>query len=336
MKWVRISIIGSILILLLLNVRICGSMIQLDKRESIPAQTHLKRTEPIGNFLNPPKVDLESSVDSVKITVLIDNYPNGSLNAPWGLSILVELPDLTILFDTGPDPDALRENAETLGINLNQLDLVVISHGHSDHVQGFSYIAEQTPNITVFVPKYMSAYPKQLIIRLNVTMVEIDSTSLIRDDIVIIGGLYDPINEQALAINVNGLGFIIFVGCSHPGIFNIVQKAIDDLGIQPYAVIGGFHLIEEEIGAITDLVDEVLSMNLTKLCPTHCSGDLIRNYLHTNYPSHYYEINVGYSTIFHGTGLTTLTESANPPSFGVFFVIGGLISLFIIMRKKNL
>lgn len=320
MKWLREIIIGSILITLLLNISICESVTQ---------------EEQIATSLNQPKFDLESTVDLVTMTVLIDNYPNGILNAPWGLSILIETPDLTILFDTGPDPDALQENAETLGLSLNQLDLVVISHGHRDHVHGFSYIAEQNPNITVYVPKYMSSYPKQLISSLNATMVEIDSTYLIRDDIAIIGGLFDPINEQALAINVNGLGLIIFAGCGHPGAGTIVQKAIDDLGIQPYAIIGGFHLIEEEIEAITVLVDELLVKNLTKICPTHCSGDLIRTYLRTNYPSHYEEINVGYSTTFHGIGLTTLSESANPQSFEFFFVIGGLITLLVMRRRKK-
>ncbi|MFX0094454.1 MAG: MBL fold metallo-hydrolase [Candidatus Hodarchaeota archaeon] len=288
----------------------------------------LNSTEPMITSLNQPVVDSESLVDSVKITVLIDNYPNGTLDAPWGLSIFIETPDLAILFDAGSDPNSLRKNTEKLGINLSQLDLVVISHGHRDHVHGFSYIPEQSPNITVFVPKYMPSVPKELITSLNVTIVEVDSTYAITDDIVIIGGFYDPVNEQSLAINVKGLGLIIFVGCSHPGVDNIVQKAIDDLGIRLYALIGGFHLIGEGEGDIAILVDELLATNLIKICPTHCSGDIIRNYLQTNYPSHYEEIKVGYSTIFQ--------SNEGTPSFEFSYVIGGLISLFVIIRKKKM
>jgi 7,8-dihydropterin-6-yl-methyl-4-(beta-D-ribofuranosyl)aminobenzene 5'-phosphate synthase len=283
----------------------------------------------------------DRGVDSVKFTVLIDNYPNGTLNAPWGLSILVETPNLTILFDTGPDLNALLENVEILGLNLDQIDLVVISHGHADHVEGLSYVAEQIPCITVFIPAAMSSAVKQRITGWNVTMEEIDSTYSISDDIAIIGGLYYPVNEQALAINVKNLGLIIFVGCSHPGVDNIVQRAIDDLGIQPYAVIGGFHMVEADIGAITTLMDELLAMNLTRICPTHCSGDAIRNYLQTNYPLYYEEIKVSYSTSFQGnglttSGLTTSTERADSPGFELLFTIGGLISLLVITRKKKL
>ncbi|MFW9995475.1 MAG: MBL fold metallo-hydrolase [Candidatus Odinarchaeota archaeon] len=295
-------------------------------------------------FLSGQHVTFDSSdqgVDSVKFTVLIDNYPSGTLNAPWGLSIFIETTNLTILFDTGPDPDALRENVEKLDMNLDQIDLVMISHGHADHIEGLSYIAEQVQGITVFVPAFMSSSVKQRITSWNITTEEIDSTYSISDDIAIIGGLYYPVNEQALVVNVKGLGLIIFAGCSHPGVDKIVQKAIDDLGIQPYAVIGGFHLVEADVGAITGLVDELLAKNLTKICPTHCSGDTIRNYLQTNYPSHYEEIKVGYSTIFQGngpttSGLTTATESADSPGFEFFFATGGLISLLAITKKKKL
>ncbi|MHA2369775.1 MAG: MBL fold metallo-hydrolase [Candidatus Hodarchaeales archaeon] len=305
-----------------------------------------KNSEEILTPHNQPQSDCESSVDLVKITVIIDNNPNGSLSAPWGLGILVETPNLTILFDAGPDPDALRRNAEILDISLDQLDCVVISHGHRDHVEGISYIAEQNPNITVFVPKYMHSFPKEQIVSFNANMVEIDTSYLIRDDIAIIGGLYDPVNEQALAINVNGLGLIIFVGCSHPGADNIVQKAINDLGIQPYALIGGFHLFDQGEGDIKTLIDDLLAMNLSKILPAHDSGEIIRNYLQSDYPSYYEEVKVGYSTIYRGnnsspaiteipsSGRTSSTERAEYPNFGFLLVSGGLI-LLLAEKRKN-
>ncbi len=41
-----------------------------------------------------------NEIDYVEITVLIDNNPDGMLNAPWGLSMLIETNNLTILFDS--------------------------------------------------------------------------------------------------------------------------------------------------------------------------------------------------------------------------------------------
>ncbi len=310
-------------------------------------------TRQIGSSLTQPGVNLENAVDSVKFTVLLDNYPNGTLNAPWGLSIFIETPNLTILFDTGPDPQDLRENIEELGIDISQIDLVVISHGHRDHFHGISYIAGQIPNIPVYFPENMNTFCKDMLTSLNATKIEIGETYSIADGITIIGGLYDPLNEQALAINVKGLGLIIFVGCSHPDVANIVQKAKNDLGVQPYAVFGGFHTFEDDIETISDLIDELMVKNLTKICPTHCSGDLIRNYLQSNYLSYYEEVKVGYSTTFVGTVFTTsssisssllssltstettTTESASSPNFELPFVLFSLFSILMIRLRKN-
>lgn len=57
-----------------------------------------------------------------------------------GVSYLVKADDLTLLFDTGlgtgRDRTALESNAATLGVPLDDLDCVVISHLHPDHVGG--------------------------------------------------------------------------------------------------------------------------------------------------------------------------------------------------------
>ncbi|MFX0183329.1 MAG: MBL fold metallo-hydrolase [Candidatus Hodarchaeota archaeon] len=295
----------------------------------------LKSNKQITVSHNIQKYNVESSVESVKITVLIDNYSNGTLYAPWGLSVLVQTSNITILFDTGPDQNTLQGNVEHLRVNVSQLDLVVISHGHADHVEGLSYIAEQNPNITVFVPIDMSSTVKQRINSWDVTMVEIESNYLIKDDIAIIGPLYGPPNEQALAINVKGLGLIIFVGCSHPGVENLAKESVDYFETQPYAVIGGFHTLEEDEEGIRALVDELLSLNLKKICPTHCCGEIIRDYLHNNYPSYYEEISVGYSTTFHEYEVISSSSSSSSSSFEFLFVFGGLISLIVKKRKKT-
>ncbi|MFX0126070.1 MAG: MBL fold metallo-hydrolase [Candidatus Hodarchaeota archaeon] len=293
----------------------------------------LRSNKQILASINQEQCNLESSVESVTITVLIDNYINGTLSVPWGFSILIETSDLAILFDAGPDPNALQENAEKLGINMSQLDLVIISHGHADHVEGLSFVAEQNPNIPVYVPIDMSSTVKQRVNSWNVTMVEIDSNYLIRDNIAIVGPLYGPPTEQAFAINVEGLGLIICVGCSHPGVENLTKESVDYFETQPYAVIGGFHTLEENEESIHTLVDELLSMDLKQICPTHCCGNLIRNYLQENHPSYYEEVRVGYSTTFQGNEVTTSSSSVSW-SFGFLIGFGGLLVLLTTKRRR--
>ncbi len=73
---------------------------------------------------------------NVKITTLTENTAgrNGMM-AEHGLSIFVEAGDRRILLDTGQTYTAVH-NARALGVDLNEIDIVVLSHGHADHTGG--------------------------------------------------------------------------------------------------------------------------------------------------------------------------------------------------------
>lgn len=71
-----------------------------------------------------------------KITTLIDNAVYGHvLQAEHGLSLYIESEQHKILFDTGQS-DLFARNAETLGIDLKEVDILILSHGHYDHTGG--------------------------------------------------------------------------------------------------------------------------------------------------------------------------------------------------------
>ena len=239
-------------------------------------------------------------VDSVNVTILIDNNPGESLKSPWGISLYIETRNLTILFDAGPDPEALRLNSEALKINLTGLDMIVLSHEHSDHVLGLSYVARLNKNITVYVPKHMSGSCKAWIKSLSFNMVEIETTTVISRGIAVIGELYGPPHEQALAINVKGLGLIVFVGCSHPGVDKIVAKAKDELNCEAYGVIGGFHLSGASLEKIREVASNLIKIGLKRIYPIHCSGENFRNFLRENHPQVYGEGYVGLKISFKG------------------------------------
>ena len=68
----------------------------------------------------------------MKITALVENKSSCELAAVHGLSLYIETERHKLLFDLGPD-NTLLKNAEKRGIDLGQVDTVIISHGHSDH-----------------------------------------------------------------------------------------------------------------------------------------------------------------------------------------------------------
>ncbi len=229
------------------------------------------------------------SLESCKLTVVVDNYKDSGLEATWGVSIFAETPSARILFDTGPDPGVLERNLRRLGIDPNEIDFVVISHEHGDHVGGLSYLAEVRPGMKVYVPRGVAGKLKIP----NLEIIEVDNTTKIAEGIAVIGWLYGPPVEQALAINVKDVGLIILVGCSHPGVVNITSKAMRDLGIKPYLVIGGFHMGGASSATCREVVQHLLDLGVKKIAPIHCSGERIRLILKQEFPENWLECHVG-------------------------------------------
>lgn len=75
-------------------------------------------------------------VRSLKITVLSTMLADGAELGEWGFAALVEADGYRLLFDTGARPNVVLENARSLKIDLTDVDDLVLSHWHGDHVGG--------------------------------------------------------------------------------------------------------------------------------------------------------------------------------------------------------
>jgi len=229
---------------------------------------------------------LQSSVRStdVRVVVVVDNeeYVKG-LETAWGIAMYVETPYAKFLFDTGPDPAVLKYNAEKLGVNLSNLDFVIISHCHGDHVGGLPLIAKLRPGIKVYVPQHSGlwGYVKGL----GLTPIPVNKTMEVAPGVWVLKPLYGPPWEEGVALSTK-LGLVVLVGCSHPGVNAIVNEAIHDLNVRKvYAVIGGFHLMGASRNVIAREMDDLASLGVVKVYPLHCSGSEVKEYLRSKYPS---------------------------------------------------
>ncbi len=235
----------------------------------------------------------------MKLTILIDNMAGKCCGGEYGLSYVIT-EDKTILFDTG-HTDLFLRNAETLNISINDIDTVVLSHGHWDHGNGLQYLDNKTLvcHPEVFTRRYKTG-PNGYYDGLAITQEDAEkkfrivytkAPYIISDRITFLGEIprrndfeakktpfateeRTPdfiMDDSALAItSPNGL--IVVAGCSHAGICNIIDYAKEVTGIsQVYAVIGGFHLL-----SVNDILYKTISKikeeKIQYIYPAHCTA----------------------------------------------------------------
>ena len=76
------------------------------------------------------------------LTVLTENSAGGSFLAEHGLSYFIEHDNMQLLFDTGHS-DVFLRNAKNLNIDIDQVETVILSHGHWDHGNGLKYLSRK-------------------------------------------------------------------------------------------------------------------------------------------------------------------------------------------------
>ena len=87
----------------------------------------------------------------MKVHVLLENSTSrDDLAAEHGLSLLIEMADMTILFDTGAT-SAFAANATRMGKELRDVDIAVLSHGHYDHGGGLATFLNINHHAKVYI-----------------------------------------------------------------------------------------------------------------------------------------------------------------------------------------
>lgn len=230
--------------------------------------------------------------------------------AEHGLSLYIETNTRKLLFDTG-ETEKFLSNADKLGVDLSDVDIVIISHGHYDHAGGIASFLEKNEKARIymhreaFVPHASNkdgnmedaGVEPGLESQDRITLV--DEDIFFDDDLILfsrIDGDYlvpegnshllmkkgekwqidDFHHEQNLIIK-DGKKRVLFTGCSHRGIVNILRQATNNSDLPITHVIGGFHLYDlklddhkdlEFLGKVADELDKSGAMLYT----AHCTG----------------------------------------------------------------
>jgi 7,8-dihydropterin-6-yl-methyl-4-(beta-D-ribofuranosyl)aminobenzene 5'-phosphate synthase len=188
----------------------------------------------------------------------------------WGFSAYLK--EYKLLFDTGSNGRVLLKNMQKMGVNVEEIEYLFITHSHWDHIGGLDSIIELNPNITLFIPSSLS---KHLIKDLQslVKKVVICSKKPMHlfENLYTTGLLGSEMPEQALI--VDGDKAKVITGCGHYGIENITQVAKDVLGKNIFCVEGGFHLLRSDEAKIRETIRKLKAMGVESAHATHCTGE---------------------------------------------------------------
>jgi 7,8-dihydropterin-6-yl-methyl-4-(beta-D-ribofuranosyl)aminobenzene 5'-phosphate synthase len=88
-------------------------------------------------------------------TLVEDTTRSPLLNSEHGLSIYIETNNKKILFDTGAG-NLFLKNARKMGVDIRDIDIAVISHGHYDHGGGLRTFLEENENaLVIFIKMHL-------------------------------------------------------------------------------------------------------------------------------------------------------------------------------------
>ena len=242
-----------------------------------------------GEELVPISIEGEATIIGV-----YDNYQvNPDLTTAWGFGCVIRTAKEDILFDTGGDSSILLSNMEKMNISPEDIDIVVISHIHGDHVGGLTGFLERNGNVKVYIPASFPDSWGKKIESYGADYQDVSGPMQISDNVYTTGEMGTWIKEQSLVLNTRE-GLVVITGCAHPGIVNIVRRAEQMLPDKDvYLVMGGFHLSGASDSELRSIIRAFRDIGVQKVAPSHCSGDRCRGLFEEEYKEHYIEGGAG-------------------------------------------
>lgn len=240
----------------------------------------------------------------------VSDYQCGS-----GVSYLIRTDRFTILFDFGNNPKAsspspLAENMRRMGIGLEGLDAVFVSHRHPDHVGGWKWWERKTFSMDGATQPAMGALPVYASDRIyypGLPVTRVRQPRRLAAGVMTTGAftfaepypslrVLPDYSEHALAVNVAKVGLVLITGCGHMRLTRLLDRAKAIYGVPVAGVVGGLHCTNATAEAVQP------EINYLKACKpglvavsAHDSGPVAVAAFAAAFPESYRPLRVGES-----------------------------------------
>lgn len=176
-----------------------------------------------------------------------------------GVSYLLHTDLSTILMDVGDNPDESKvapfiQNMQALGIDWNEVDRIVLTHPHPDHMGGIKAWQDNTVlfgELPGGLGERLIFVPTDMVFQgaVHVTIPTLPGPDVATTGVISYAenwplSLYHAKGaEQALIVHVAGHGLVLINGCGHPGLERLVERAETMYGLPVIGVVGGLHYV---------------------------------------------------------------------------------------------
>ena len=255
----------------------------------------------------------------IEIRTLLENVgtEHKSLIPKHGFSTFIKTDSLKLVFDCGPDETALR-NARLMDVKPETADVVVLSHSHYDHSGGYPDFVRSGVKGTLytgpafFEPKYAfdgvkhtylgAGFDEEFLAENWIVHKECRGMVKLSEDCFLFQGfprvhefetiperfvkgelpdaVTDDFDDEICVVLKTSKGLVVVVGCSHPGILNMLKKIHETMNMPIYAVLGGTHLVEADAERVEKTVEEMKDMGVEIMGLCHCSGQDAESAVH--------------------------------------------------------
>jgi 7,8-dihydropterin-6-yl-methyl-4-(beta-D-ribofuranosyl)aminobenzene 5'-phosphate synthase len=229
----------------------------------------------------------------IEILVTYDNYScRSDLETGWGFSCLIKGMEKTVLFDMGGSGAKLLRNMGKMGVSLEAVDVVILSHIHGDHTGGLEAFLERNGHVNVYLPDSFPDRFKRAVSSYGADVVSVRGPLPICRDVFSTGEMGTRPIEQSLVLRSES-GLIVLTGCAHPGIVKIIEKAKALFKEDVLLTMGGFHLMNMSPDDMEQILARFKNLGFRNVGPCHCTGETQIKACEKAYGEHFLKVGVG-------------------------------------------